>query len=97
MHRPHAGFTAQRVDAVGPGQSQALRQLLWLARELARAFADFDLIALLRAVVASDAYKKEYAKESLIPVVMGRAEARAFTQKAATEITQTLRELGVVR
>jgi tripartite-type tricarboxylate transporter receptor subunit TctC len=51
----------------------------------------------IRAVVASDAYKKEYAKESLIPVVMGRAEARAFTQKAATEITQTLRELGVVR
>jgi tripartite-type tricarboxylate transporter receptor subunit TctC len=51
----------------------------------------------IRAVVASDAYKKEYAKESLIPVVMGRSEARAFTQKAATEITQTLRELGVVR
>lgn len=51
----------------------------------------------IRAVLASDAYKKEYAKESLIPVVMGRAEARAFTQKAAGEITQTLRELGVVK
>jgi putative tricarboxylic transport membrane protein len=51
----------------------------------------------IRAVLASDAYKKEYAKESLIPVVMGRTEARAFTQKAAAEITQTLRELGVVR
>lgn len=51
----------------------------------------------IRAVIASDAYKKEYAKESLIPVVMGRAEARAFTQKAAGEITQTLRELGVVK
>ncbi len=51
----------------------------------------------IRQVVASDAYKAEYAKESLVPVVMGRAEARAFTQKFAEEITATLRELGVIK
>jgi tripartite-type tricarboxylate transporter receptor subunit TctC len=51
----------------------------------------------IRQVVASDAYKAEYAKESLVPTVMGRAEARAFTQKFAEEITATLRELGVIK
>jgi len=51
----------------------------------------------IRQVVASDAYKAEYAKESLVPVVMGRAEARVFTQKFAEEITATLRELGVIK
>jgi len=51
----------------------------------------------IRQVVASDAYKAEYAKESLVPTVLGRAEARAFTQKFAEEITATLRELGVIK
>ena len=51
----------------------------------------------IRRVVASDAYKAEYTKESLVPTVLGRAEARAFTQKFAEEITATLRELGVIK
>jgi len=51
----------------------------------------------IRQVVASDAYKAEYAKESLVPTVLGRAEARVFTQKFAEEITTTLRELGVIK
>ncbi len=51
----------------------------------------------IRQVVASDAYKAEYSKESLVLAVMGRAEARAFTQKFAEEITVTLRELGVIK
>jgi tripartite-type tricarboxylate transporter receptor subunit TctC len=51
----------------------------------------------IRKVVESDAYKKEYAKESLIPVVMGRAEARAFTKRFADEVAGQLRELGVVK
>ena len=51
----------------------------------------------IRQVVASDAYKAEYAKESLVPTVLGRAEARVFTQKVAEDITATLRELGVIK
>jgi tripartite-type tricarboxylate transporter receptor subunit TctC len=51
----------------------------------------------IRQVVASDAYKAEYAKESLVPNVLGRAEARIFTQKFAEDITATLRELGVIK
>jgi tripartite-type tricarboxylate transporter receptor subunit TctC len=51
----------------------------------------------LRQVVASDAYKSVYASESLVLSIMGRAEARAFTQKFAEEITANLRDLGVIR
>jgi putative tricarboxylic transport membrane protein len=51
----------------------------------------------LRAALASEAYRREYARESLIPVMMGRAEARAFTQRFVGEVTATLRELGVIR
>lgn len=51
----------------------------------------------LRQVLASPAYKEQYAKESLVPVLKGREEARRFTTEFAAEITATLRELGVVR
>lgn len=51
----------------------------------------------LRQVLASEAYKKEYMRESLVPVMIGRAEARAFTDKFAGEIQATLRELGVIK
>lgn len=51
----------------------------------------------VRTVLASDAYKAEYARESLIPAAMGRAQARLFTQKFAEEVTVTLRELGVIK
>ena len=60
-----------------------------------------DLAALweqaIRTAVASEAYRREYAKESLIPVMMGRAEARAFTARFVGDVTATLRELGVIR
>lgn len=51
----------------------------------------------LRQVLASPAYKEQYAKESLVPVLKGREEARRFTTEFAAEIAATLRELGVVR
>jgi len=51
----------------------------------------------VRAALATEAYRAEYTKESLIPAVMGRAEARAFTTKFAGEVAQTLRELGVIK
>ena len=51
----------------------------------------------LRKVLESAAYKDQYAKESLVPVLMGRDEARRFTTGFAGEITTTLRELGVVQ
>ena len=53
--------------------------------------------ATIKKVVASEAYKAEYAKESLVPVVMGRTEARAFTQRFAAEVTTNLKELGVIK
>jgi putative tricarboxylic transport membrane protein len=51
----------------------------------------------VRRVLESESYKAEYVRESLIPAVMGRVEARAFTQKFAADITATLRELGVIK
>ncbi|MBI3506356.1 MAG: tripartite tricarboxylate transporter substrate binding protein [Proteobacteria bacterium] len=51
----------------------------------------------VRQVLASDAFKKEYMKESLVPIPMGRVEARAFTARFAEEVTATLRELGVIK
>lgn len=51
----------------------------------------------LRQVLESPAYKAEYAKESLVPVLMGREEARKFTTEFAAEITASLKELGVVK
>ena len=56
-----------------------------------------DMHEALRAALASEAYRRDYARESLIPVMMGRAEARAFTQRFVGEVTATLRELGVIR
>jgi tripartite-type tricarboxylate transporter receptor subunit TctC len=51
----------------------------------------------IRRVLETPAFKAEYTKESLVPVPMGRAEARAFTAKFADEVTATLRELGVIK
>ena len=51
----------------------------------------------VRRILASDAFKAEYMKESLVPIPMGRAEARAFTTKFAAEVTTTLKELGVIK
>jgi tripartite-type tricarboxylate transporter receptor subunit TctC len=51
----------------------------------------------IRGVLADPAYRKEYARESLIAAPMASAEARAFTTSFAAETAQSLRELGVVK
>jgi len=51
----------------------------------------------LRQVLDSPAYREEYMKDSLIPSLMGREEARRFTAQFAQEVAASLRELGVIR
>ena len=51
----------------------------------------------IRAVLADPEYRKEYARESLIPAPMGAEEARAFTAAFVNEVTASLKELGVVK
>ena len=60
--------------------------------ELARAWEDA-----IRKVLNSPEYKAQYAKEHLIPMVMGRAEARRFTTEFAQEVTGSLKELGIIK
>jgi putative tricarboxylic transport membrane protein len=51
----------------------------------------------VKQVLDSPAYKAAYTKDSLIPVLMGREEARKFTSEVAEEIAASLKELGVVK
>jgi putative tricarboxylic transport membrane protein len=51
----------------------------------------------LKQVIDSPAYKAEYTKDSLIPVAMGREEARRFTSEVAEEIAASFKELGIVK
>lgn len=51
----------------------------------------------LRQVLESPAYKAEYSKENLIPILMGREEARRFTAQFVKETTDSLKELGVIK
>ena len=51
----------------------------------------------LRKVLELPAYKAEYGKENLIPVLMGRAEARKFTTQFAKDTAESLKELGVIK
>lgn len=51
----------------------------------------------LQKVLASPAYKKEYEKENLIPVLKNRAEAGPFTVQFAKENAEALREFGLVK
>ena len=51
----------------------------------------------LRRAIESSAFKAEYTKEDLIPVLMGRSEARKFTAQFARETADSLRELGVLK
>ena len=51
----------------------------------------------LRRVIELPAYKAEYTKEQLTPVVMGRAEARKFTAEVASETTESFKELGLLK
>jgi putative tricarboxylic transport membrane protein len=51
----------------------------------------------LRTVLASPAYREVYTKEALVPVMLGRERARAFTKDAGKDIADALREMGVIR
>jgi len=53
--------------------------------------------AAIRKALDSPAYKAVYGKESLVPSVMGRADARAFTAAFAADVQTTLKELGVIK
>ena len=63
-----------------------------LSDELAKAWEDA-----LRKALETPAYKAAYTKENLIPALMGRAEARRFTTQFAKEVTESLKELGVIK
>ena len=63
-----------------------------LPDEIAKAWEDA-----LRKAVDSPAYKAAYTKENLIPMVMGREQARRFTAQFATEVAESLKELGVIK
>jgi tripartite-type tricarboxylate transporter receptor subunit TctC len=51
----------------------------------------------LRKALASPAYKAAYTKENLIPALVGRVEARAFTAQFAKDQAESLKALGVIK
>lgn len=51
----------------------------------------------IRKVVALPAYKAEYTREHLTPIVMGREAARKFTAEVAAETTESFKELGLIK
>ncbi|MFZ2651943.1 MAG: tripartite tricarboxylate transporter substrate binding protein [Burkholderiaceae bacterium] len=63
-----------------------------LSDEIAKAWEDA-----LRKAIASPEYKAQYTKEHLMPMVLGRAEARRFTAGFAKEVTESLKELGIIK
>lgn len=63
-----------------------------LSDDIAKAWEDA-----LRKAVASPEYKAQYTKEHLTPMVLGRAEARKFTTEFAKDVTESLKELGIIK
>ncbi len=51
----------------------------------------------IRKVVDSPAYKAEYTKDHLTPMVLGRAEARKFTAEVAAETASSFKEMGLTK
>ncbi len=51
----------------------------------------------IRKVVDSPAYKAEYTKDHLTPMVLGRAEARKFTADVAAETAASFKEMGLTK
>jgi putative tricarboxylic transport membrane protein len=51
----------------------------------------------LKKALDNPAYKASYTKENLIPALMGREQARKFTAQFVTDVTASLKELGVVK
>jgi putative tricarboxylic transport membrane protein len=59
--------------------------------------ATASLDAALQKVMADPAFKKSYTESNLIPHFLPHKEAVAFINQFAAEVTQTLKELGVVK
>ncbi len=51
----------------------------------------------LRKALDAPAYKAAYMKENLIPMLMGREQARRFTTQFVQDVTESLKELGVIK
>ena len=51
----------------------------------------------IRKVVELPAYKAEYTRENLTPIVMGREAARKFTAEVAAETIESFKELGLIK
>lgn len=51
----------------------------------------------VKKALALPAYKAEYTKEHLTPLVLGREAARRFTAEVAAETTQSFKELGIIK
>ena len=51
----------------------------------------------LRKTLANPAYRAEYTKDSLTPVMMGREAARKFTAEFVAETTEDLKALGLLK
>jgi len=51
----------------------------------------------LAKALADPAYMASYTKNDLLPALMGREEANAFTKDFAGELTQSMQELGVIK
>ena len=60
--------------------------------EIAKAWEDA-----LRKALADPAFKAAYTKENLIPALMGREEARKFTNQFVVDVTASLKDLGVIK
>ena len=60
--------------------------------EVAKAWEDA-----LRKALDTPAYKAAYTKENLIPMLMGRAEARKFTTQFVLDVTASLKEMGIIK
>ena len=60
--------------------------------EVAKAWEDA-----LRKALDTPAYKAAYTKENLIPMLMGRAEARKFTAQFVLEVSASLKEMGIIK
>ncbi|NBY68383.1 MAG: tripartite tricarboxylate transporter substrate binding protein, partial [Betaproteobacteria bacterium] len=51
----------------------------------------------VRKVLESPAYKAEYTKDSLTPMLLGREAARKFTADVAAETTASFKEMGLLK
>ncbi len=51
----------------------------------------------VRKALALPAYKAEYTKEHLTPMLLGRDAARRFTAEVAAETTQSFKDLGIIK